>query len=209
MEFLLLPSNLPFTSALALVALFGVIELLSMLAGLSLLNLFDDLFAFDADADTEIGATGITGVAGWLCLNRLPLLIWLVLLLTSFSISGFTVTYVTLIIIGTTSLWMSSALALILSILSCRYLGAGLAKLLPKNETSAVSIDDLAGTVAMITLGRAKKGMPSEAVVEDKFKQKHYVMVEPEESDNTFEKGTKVVLLQRNNSIWQAARLEY
>lgn len=206
MDFLLLSNNVPFTVAIAFVALLGAVEALSMLIGLSLLGLLDDLSPIDYDADLD-SASGVTGVVGWLCLDRLPLLIWLVLLLTSFAVAGLSVNYIGLVLGMTLPMLISVALALLLSAISCRTLGHGLAKLLPKNESSAVSVDALIGSVGVITLGCARQGLPSEAVIIDSYQQKHYVLVEPERANETFPKGTQVVLLNRIGKVWSAAQL--
>ena len=80
--------------------------------------------------------------------------------------------------------------------------------MLPKNESTAISLDDLSGYVGTITLGCAIKGMPSEAVVRDKHQHKHYVLVEPETSGIEFASGTQVVLLKREGRVWSATRFD-
>lgn len=205
MDFLLLSDNLPFSLAIAFVVLLGVVEAISMVLGLSLLGALDELSPIDIDTDFEASATGITGVVGWLCLDRLPLLIWLVLMLTSFAIAGFSVNYVAMSFYGSLPQIISVPVALLFSALSCRFLGAKLARLLPKNESSAISVDDLSGLIGVITMGCARRGFPSEAVVRDHFNQKHYVLVEPESAEGEFAKGTQVVLLHRTGNVWSVA----
>jgi hypothetical protein len=204
-DFLLLSDNLPFSLAIAFVVLLGVVEAISMVLGLSLLGALDELSPIDIDTDFEASATGITGVVGWLCLDRLPLLIWLVLMLTSFAIAGFSVNYVAMSFYGSLPQVISVPVALLFSALSCRFLGAKLARLLPKNESSAVSVDDLSGLIGVITMGSARRGFPSEAVVRDHFNQKHYVLVEPESAEGELAKGTQVVLLHRTGNVWSVA----
>ena len=206
MDFLLLSDNLPFSLAIAFVVLLGMFEGISMVLGLSLLGLLDDLSPIDVDSDFETGATGVTGVVGWLCLDRLPLLIWLVLMLTSFAIAGFSINYIALLTYASLPAMISVPLALLFTGLSCRFLGAKLALILPKNESSAVSVDELSGSIGVITVGCARHGFPSEAAVRDNFNQKHYVLVEPESEAFEFPKGTKVVLLQRRGKIWSATK---
>lgn len=206
MDFLLLTDNLPYSLALAFVILLGLVEGLSMAFGLSLFGLLDDMTPMEMDADVDTGVSGITGVAGWLCLDRLPLLIWLVLALTSFAIAGFAINYLGLTFVTSLSPVMSIPGALVLTALSCRFLGSRLADLLPKNESSAVSVDELSGLVGVVTLGCARKGFPSEAVVRDIYQQKHYVLVEPELAGEAFSQGTSVVLLHRNGKVWSVVQ---
>ncbi|WP_372871931.1 OB-fold-containig protein [Shewanella sp.] len=198
-------ANLPFSIVLTVILLLGIIEALALVTGLSLMGLLKDLDMADVDADVAGG--GLTGLLGWLCLNRLPLLIWLVLAMTCFVIAGFSLNFLFSGVLGYfLPGWMSVPLALLLAAFGCRYLGSPLAQLLPKNETSAVSIDDLSGCIATITLGRAVKGNPSEALVRDRYKQKHYVLVEPDEVESEFTQGTQVVLLRREGRVWAASK---
>lgn len=207
LAFLMAEANLPFGISFILVIALGLIEAVSMFAGLSLLNMLDDLIPIDLDYDADVADGGATGLLGWLCLDRLPLLIWIVLVLTSFSIAGYSVNFIyasfsSLLLVQLVSV----PLALILTLFSCRYLGAWLGRILPKNESSAVSIDELSGLLGTITVGRATKGNPAEAMVKDKYNQKHYVRVEPEFEEDEFQTGTQVVLLVRLGRVWSATK---
>ena len=207
--FLVEQPNLPYTIAFACVLVLGVFEALALLIGLSMMSALDQWVPADVEYDADISGSGLTGIAGWLCLNRLPLLIWFVLALTSFAIAGYLVNYISLIVSATLLPQLFTLpIAIVGSALSCRYLGRVLADLLPKNESTAISLDDLSGYVGTITLGCAIKGMPSEAVVRDKHQQKHYVLVEPETSGIEFASGTQVVLLKREGRVWSATRFD-
>ncbi len=206
-EFLFTQANLPFSISLSFVLLLGVFEALSLVIGYSLIGALDDWAPIDVDSD--ISTSGFTGVSGWLCLNRLPLLIWFVLVLVSFSIAGYTSNFLFLLL--TEQMLpqvISLPIALLCTAISCRYLGASLAKILPKNESSAVSIDTLLGSVGTVTLGCAIKGNPSEALVRDQYQQRHYVLVEPEVAGVEFQTGTQVVLLKREGTVWSAAKFD-
>jgi hypothetical protein len=208
LDFFLAQSNLPYAVALAIVALLGVIEGLTLIAGISLMAAMDDWLP-DADLDTDLPQGGLTALAGWLCLDRLPVLIWFVLALGCFSITGYLLNYFSWLL--TSALLpqvFSLLLALPLAAVACHFLGGQLARVLPKNESSAVSIEDLSGSVGTVTLGCAIKGNPSEAVVQDQYRQKHYVLVEPEDEDTEFPAGVQVVLLRRSGRVWSATRFE-
>ncbi len=86
------PSPICYAVALAIVALLGVIEGLTLIAGISLMAAMDDWLP-DADLDTDLPQGGLTALAGWLCLDRLPVLIWFVLALGCFSIAGYLLNY--------------------------------------------------------------------------------------------------------------------
>lgn len=203
--FLLSQDNLPYAIALCIVGILGIVESLSLVIGASFLGLLDD-WAPNGDSN-DVG--GVTGLAGWLCISRLPLLIWFVLALVSFAIAGLSVNYFSLSWFNSLlSQSVSLPISLMLMALSCHFLGGRLANILPKNESSAVSVEDLNGCVGILTIGKAVLGNPSEAVVKDGYMQKHYVLVEPDELGVEFPTGTQVVLLKRKGSVWRAAKLE-
>ncbi|MBW8183476.1 YqiJ family protein [Shewanella nanhaiensis] len=208
-EFLFAQANLPFSISLSFVLLLGIFEALSLVLGYSLVGAMDDWAPIDLDVDADGSASGFTGVSGWLCLNRLPLLIWFVLVLVSFSITGYTSNFLSLLLADQPlPQIISLPIALILTAFSCRYVGAAVAKVLPKNESTAVSIDTLLGSIGTVTLGCAIKGNPSEALVKDQHQQKHYVLVEPEVAGVEFQTGTQVVLLKREGTVWSAAKFD-
>lgn len=208
-EFLFAQANLPFSISLSFVLLLGIFEALSLVLGYSLVGAMDDWAPIDLDVDADGSASGFTGVSGWLCLNRLPLLIWFVLVLVSFSITGYTSNFLSLLLTDQPlPQIISLPIALILTAFSCRYVGAAVAKVLPKNESTAVSIDTLLGSIGTVTLGCAIKGNPSEALVKDQHQQKHYVLVEPEVTGVEFKTGTQVVLLKREGTVWSAAKFD-
>ncbi len=204
-SFLLSQENLPYAISLCIVGILGIVESLSLVIGASFLGLLDDWAPNDGGNDVG----GVTGLAGWLCISRLPLLIWFVLALVSFAIAGLSVNYFSLS-------WFNSLLtqsvslpiSLMLMAVSCHFLGGKLANILPKNESSAVSVEDLNGCVGTLTIGKAVLGNPSEALVKDGYMQKHYVLVEPDKDGVEFLTGTQVVLLKRRGRVWSAAKLE-
>ncbi|MFT5788978.1 MAG: hypothetical protein ACI8SJ_001086 [Shewanella sp.] len=204
-SFLLSQANLPYSLSLCIVFLLGIVESLSLVIGASFLGLLDDWTPNDRNTDVA----GNTGLVGWLCISRLPLLIWFILALLSFAIAGFSLNYFSLS-------WFNSLLpqsislpiSLMLMALCCHFFGGKLAGILPKNESLAGSIEDLNGCVGTLTMGKAVQGNPSEAVVKDDYMQKHYVLVEPDVVGVEFPTGTQVVLLKRKGHVWIAAKLE-
>lgn len=210
-EFLIADINTPFAIALSCVIVLGFLEGVGMLIGLSIMNLMDQISPFEMEVDIEINtnvnAQGITPLLGWLCLNRLPLLVWAVLFLTSFSIAGYSYNYVML---SNSSIelptFIASVFALTAAVLSTRWIGRPLAKVMPKNETSAVSSDSFSGLIAKITIGTAKQDSPAEAVLVDQFNQKHYVLVAPENSDDEFTQTEQVVLVEKLENHWLAVK---
>lgn len=204
-EFFFADHNLAYSSAVGIVIGLSLLEGLGLLIGVSIMSLLDQFGPFDVEFDADVSSGGVTGLLGWLCLNRLPLLIWLVLYLTCFAVSGYLCNYLLLIldIIPSSSL-MSLVVAITAGILLTRLLGQQLALILPKNESSAISSDSFIGQVARITVGNARMGKPAEAVFQDQYGQKHYVMVEPVTHEDSLTQGSQVVLLEKTTKGFAA-----
>lgn len=210
-EFLVADINTPFAIALGTVLILGLLEGLGLLVGMSIMSLFDQFSPFEMEVDVELEAEvssgGLTSLIGWLYLNKLPMLVWLVLFLSSFAIAGYTFNYLNLNVLSLTlPSFVASLTAFVAAIFLTRAFGAPLARLMPKNETSAVSTNSFAGLVAKITIGKATKDSPAEAVLTDQYNQKHYVLVAPETSDEIFEQSQQVVLVEKQEKCWIAVK---
>lgn len=203
-EFIFASFNSYYSIAFSIVLLLLFIELAGQFAGLSISQLFDS----SAELDTVGDASGSLGLLGWLGIKKLPALIWLVSFLTIFSIIGYTLSYVTYLLVDfPLPKVLAGLFVFVLSLLLNRPVCDKLAKLLPKEETSAVSKDSFSGLLAQITIGKAKRGQPAEAVVKDEFDQKHYLLVEPIDEDE-FKQGDNVVLVVKKDSLWLVTRFD-
>ena len=206
--FLFSDSNLWFSICIGLVFALFTLEILGMLFGLSLLSFLDDISPVEVDTDISING-GFSSLLSWLCIDKLPLMIWLVLLLTSFGLSGYMINYTSLTLFTSTlSNTLSIPIAGLLSLLITARLGEFIARLIPKSESSATRTTDLEGHVAEITLGTAKMHSAAEAKCVDEFNQTHYLMVEPLEEDEEFHQGEHVILVKKGTRSWQATRYQ-
>lgn len=203
-EFFLADFNLPYAIALSLVMAIALLEGVGLLIGLSMNHFIEELFSIDFVSDTELPSGGLSATLGWLYLHQLPLLVWLLLFLCSFGMAGFTFNYLIIL-----SLWVTLPVTFIISIFTTRFLAKRIANLIPKNESSATSSHSFSGMVATITIGTASKGNAAEAMLQDAYKQKHYVLVEPEDELQTFKQGTEVVLIEKKTSIWSAIEFKH
>lgn len=208
-EFFLADFNILYSIALCFVIALAFIEGLGLIIGVSLMEMFGQFSTFDVDADIDVTSGGLTSVIGWLCLNRLPLLIWLVILLTSFGSCGIVINYITVSELNFVfPTYVTAIASLIFAIYFTKAFSKPLAKILPKNETSALSNTSFTGLVGKITVGKATINSPAEAVIQDAYKQKHYILVAPEKEDEVFLSGSSVVLLKKSANHWLAAPFE-
>ncbi|HYJ83528.1 MAG TPA: YqiJ family protein [Allosphingosinicella sp.] len=187
LEILAAPANLPFSVALLLMLMIGVVEALGL--GASAVHL-------DAHADLDGGGD----LLGWLGVGRVPLLMLLVVFLAFFGLVGLAVQQLA----GPLPLWIAApaaaAAALPLTGLGAR----GLARIMPGDETTAVSLDSLVGRRGTITIGTARRGSPAQARVRDVHGQVHYVMVEPYDDNHALGEGETVRLDRREGNIFIA-----
>lgn len=199
LDFFLADFNLPYSISISIVFAIACLEGIGLVVGLSISNFLEDLFSIDFVDDTELPSGGISATLGWLYLHRLPMLVWLLLLLSNFGIVGVTINYFFIL-----PLWLTLPITTVITLFLTRFFAKNLSKIIPKNESSATSSSSFAGKVATITIGKASKGHPTEAVVKDSYNQKHYVLVEPEDSSKTLTQGMQVVLIQKQQSTWLA-----
>ncbi len=111
---------------------------------------------------------------------------------------------------GITGFYIPSLLAIIpaffLALPCTRYLGLGLSKLMPKEETEAVSQKSFIGKVATIIRGDATQGLAAEAKVTDSHGTTHYLRVEPDNADEKLSQGSEVLIVSAHGSIYRVIK---
>ena len=203
MDLFTAPQNLLFSASILVMLVLTAIETVGVLLGSGLFH-HRDAAMFHGDLDADVHADGFLG---WLHLGKVPLLILLIVFLTSFGVLGLVVQAVSKSILG--FYWpgaMAAIPAVVLALPAVRGFGALFARLMPKDETSAVSEDSLIGRIATITVGVAREGQPAEGRVRDQHGQTHYVMVEPDIAGEAFPAGTEVLLVKRLSARFSAIR---
>lgn len=198
------PHNLPFLVALGLLALVAVAQLTGLGEAL------EGGGSFDLDSPDGLDASGFgEALTALLGLGRVPLLIWLSCLLLTFAAVG---------LIGQAALagllgaslpagWASLAAglaALPLNGIAVRPLGA----IMPRDETTAIALDELVRRDAVIQIGTARPGSPARARVIDRHGQAHFVMVEPQDITTELREGETVLLVRREGPTFHAVHYE-
>lgn len=186
--------NWPFTVASFLLLLLVVVECLAMVVGASLSQSLQQMFP-----DPGEGIAGpFDKLLDWLSVGRVPLLVLVVLFLAGFALTGFVFNLIVRHFFGFWApTWLAVIAALLVTLPIVRLLGAGLARLIPQDQTYAVSFDSLVGRAATIVNGTARQGYPAQAKVANEHGQMLYVMVEPEAQGMTFQSGERVLLTRR------------
>lgn len=184
--------TLPFSIALALMLLVGLVEAVGLGLGAGL----------DVDAGGDVpGGDALS----WLGLGRVPLLILLVAFLACFGLLGLALQQGALAFTGAfLSPWLAAPLAAVAALPATGLAARGLARVLPQDETTAVSIDSLIGRRGVVTLGSARRGAPAQVRVRDAHDHLHHVMVEPFHDDGALREGETVLLVGREGHLFTA-----
>lgn len=191
LAFILAPENLPFAVALLVMLLIGLVEALGL--GLSA-----------AHVDLHLDAHGDgPDLLAWLGVGRVPILMLLVIFLAFFGLAGLLVQEAAAAAAGgPLSPALASAVAVLASLPLTGVGARGLARIMPRDETTAVSLDSLVGKRGTVTVGTARRGSPAQVRVRDSFGQSHYVMVEPHDEAHPLGQGTTVLLARREGNIF-------
>jgi hypothetical protein len=195
--FLTSGDNVPFFAALLLMLLIGAVEA----AGLGGGGVLGD--GFDADADLD----GHASLLNWLNVGKLPLLMLIVVFLFSFGLTGLILQQLIAGVFGRPGpWWLAVPAAAAVALPFTRLFGRGVARILPTDETTAVSREALVGRWAVIVTGKAEVGSAAQARVRDVHGQAHYVMVEPDDAGEVFEEGSEVIIVRRGGARFFAIR---
>ncbi|MBB4658149.1 YqiJ family protein [Parvularcula dongshanensis] len=194
----------PFTTALLLMVGLVALELVGALVGVLPSGMIDSAFDLDADLDADGDLGG--GPLGWLAVGRVPVLVVLIAFLTAFGLTGLIIQWlIEAVTGGMLPGWLAGALALVPALPATRYLGLGLGRIMPSEETEASSRTGFVGRIATLTAQTARPGLPAEAKLTDAHGLTHYVRVEPSE-DEVFEPGARVLLITEDSGVYAAVR---
>ncbi len=190
--------TLPFGIAFALIVAIALIEGLGMLVSLSPSNLLDHLLP-DIDGDT-----GLDRVLGWMHLGKVPSLVLLVLFLAGYALFGYGLQMVAHGLLGNyLPGWVAALAAVPSGMATVRSLGALVAHIIPRDETSAVSELSLIGRAGVISAGVARQGLAAQARVRDSHGRTHYLMVEPDMADEVFDEGAQILIVRKAGAFYR------
>ncbi|WP_299472117.1 YqiJ family protein [uncultured Roseibium sp.] len=172
--------------------------------------------ALPGDLETVAAGTEVTGPAGqgifsqilgWLCFGRVPALIILVIFLTGFGLAGYVLQSLVQSVTGFLLPGiLASAGAFAGALPFTRVTALGLSKVMPKDESDAVSRQTFVGKPAVIVQGNAKAGLPAQARLKDASGQSHYLLVEPDVDGEELEQGTDIIIVRQKGPHFTAIR---
>ncbi|MBT9501494.1 MAG: YqiJ family protein [Burkholderiaceae bacterium] len=193
--------NLPFGVAFAMIVGVALLEGLGLMLAMSPSNMLDDWLP-DIDHDS-----GLDKVLGWLHLGRVPSLVLLLLFLSGYAVFGYSLQLVMRGLVGHyLPAWLAGLAAVPAGLATVRALGALVAHIVPRDESSAVSELSLLGRVAVVSAGLARQGLAAQARVRDEHGRTHFVLVEPDLADETFDEGSELLLVKKLGAVYRAIR---
>ncbi len=211
MMFLLASQNIPFMVAITSVFIICMLEGAGALLGAGFSDLLESLFPgldMDIDGPELVGVSAIQKALGWINIGRMPLLIWLVIALTVFGLVGLLSQMFVFTLAGSMMpTLVGVCVATVISIPGVRLVTTQLASIMPKEETSAVSLDTLVGRVAKVTLGKATHHQPTRAKVTDKFNHCHYILLAPDVQSDSFERDDDILIVRREGALFYGVKV--
>ena len=232
LDLLLSPPMQPFAISLGLVVGMVVLELILMLAGISILSGdsdasldaepgvdidggFDAEPGFDAELDAADAVSGESvgnapgGMFAWLGLGEAPFAIWFAGFLTAFGLVGYALQGILDVVVGTPlPALIASAIALLPALAISARFARFIGRMIPKFESTAISTRSYGGRRGIITVGTARRGNPAQARIKDGYGNTHYTMVEPLKDEDAFPQGTEIATIRLSDGTLRAISLE-
>jgi membrane protein implicated in regulation of membrane protease activity len=203
LEHVMLPEVRPFAIAAAMILIVGSIEVVSMLIGASLSEMLGTTIDFGHPSDN-----GVLNAISWINLGGVPLLIFLLLLLGAFSITGFLIQDVARMVAGPLPATVASVGAVVVSIPLVRAASRGIARAIPKDESYAVGLGDLVGRVGEVVIGPLDQGPPGRVSVADIHGNRHFVWAVAAPTSLPLPQGTMVLLVDRAGTRFVAVKAD-
>lgn len=203
LEHVMMPEVRPFAIAAAMIVIVGSIEVVSMLVGASLSEMLGTNIDFGHPSDN-----GIINAISWINVGGVPLLIFLLLVLGAFSITGFLIQDIARMVAGPLPATLASVGAVAVSIPLVRASSRAIARVIPKDESYAVGLGDLVGRVGEVVIGPLDQGPPGRVSVADIHGNRHFVSAVAAPSSAPLPQGTLVLLVDRNDTRFVAVKAE-
>ncbi|TPQ33879.1 hypothetical protein C2U70_18230 [Bradyrhizobium guangdongense] len=203
LEHVMSPEVRPFAIAAAMIVIVGSIEVVSMLVGASLSEMLGTNIDFGHPSDN-----GVINAISWVNVGGVPLLIFILLLLGAFSITGFLIQDIARMVAGPLPATLASVGAVAVSIPLVRATSRAIARVIPKDESYAVGLGDLVGRVGEVVIGPLDQGPPGRVSVADIHGNRHFVWAVAAPSSSPLAQGTMVLLVDRDGTRFVAVKAD-
>lgn len=140
--------------------------------------------------------TPLSDAFDWLNLGRVPFAILLMLLLVTFGAIG-------IILSGLVPMLPAWSLAIVAApgaVLSTKAIGNAIARVIPRDETYAVTADEFVGLEGTVTLGPLDDGLAGSVTVRDRHGEVHTLRARPADRGTTIARGERIVVVTRDET---------
>jgi hypothetical protein len=212
------PHNAPFAVALGVMLVIGFVEGVSALLGVGVSHWIDahvphPELHLEVPVDAPDGPQGhghapgvFSAVLGWFRVGKVPFLVLLIVACLFFGLSGLALQASAVALLGgPLPTWLASVAAVFITAPAVSLAARGIARVLPSDETEAVSRDTFVGRTAHLLAAGAAVGAPAQAKLRDVHGRAHYVLVEPD-GEGPFGPGDEVLLTEQRGAVFLAIR---
>lgn len=194
------PGFYPFTiAALVLVGLV-VVEIGALLLGLSLSSLADAGFP-DHPAHGDHGL--LAGWMSWLNAGGVPMLVLIMIWLASFAIGGFVLQGLARALAAPLPTIAACGVMLVLAMPATRTASRWMARIIPRDETTAISQAEFIGLTGTVTLGPLDQGKPGRVRVRDRHGNIHELRTKAARG-HVIPRGALVLVVDGADGVFQA-----
>jgi Protein of unknown function (DUF1449) len=203
LEHVMAPEVRPFAIAAAMILIVGTLEVVTMLVGASLSEVLGTSIDFSHPSDN-----GVINAISWINVGGVPLLIFLLLALGAFSITGFLIQDVARMVAGPLPAGIASIAAAVVSVPLVRGASRGIARIIPKDESYVIGLGDLVGRVGEVVVGPLDQGPPGRVSVADIHGNRHFVLAVAAPDSAPLPQGTLVLLVDRVDTRFVAVKAD-
>jgi hypothetical protein len=185
MAWFLSPALQPFSIAAAVLIALLLIEIVGLVSGMAI---------SDVAESTSVGEAAENALS-WLNLGRVPLLMLLIILLGLFAAGGMVLQAVAEKTVGLLPPLIASLIAGTFALPATRMASRGVARILPREESYALSDQDLVGRVGTVTVGPLDAHKVGKISVTDAHGNRHFPRARPATAGDVIETGAKVLIV--------------
>ena len=200
MSALTAPGLYPFTIAALILVGIVAIEILAMVVGMSISSLVNDGLS-DHSVPSEHGP--LDAWMSWLNRGGVPLLVLIMIWLASFAIAGFAIQGVAQALLSPLPTLFASLLAVMVALPMTRALSRWTARIIPGDESNAISQSDLIGLTGTVTLGPLDQGKPGRVRVRDLHGNIHVLRAKAA-AGHLIPQGASVLVVDGSNGLFEA-----
>jgi Membrane-bound serine protease (ClpP class) len=203
MNFLLMGGVTPFTVSLLVLVGLVLLEFVLLLVGTHFFGLLDDLLPdlhFDADHDHDFAFGKALYFVGF---GKVPFLMVLMSFLASFGLSGYAIQSIAHKMTGGVfPLALAVPAAVVFGLMLTSRITAVLARIMPREQTTAVSDSSFVGREATVSYGTATAALPATAEVIDQHGRTHHIQLKAAAESESFEEGSKALIVRTEDGFF-------